>query len=660
MPRPTGQLKINMRRTKQEDAGFYHQLPSASFQATTLGDWQRSFLEGPRAQHLFEDGYCEGFQKSSPRKPRALEPLQTRGLEPPSPAPSSSEPVVEVEGQVVAPQPGCPPGEFKLRSDSSSSSSSAVPPGPSPRDWMWKSRGNKSATKASQGADALAAKAASVLPNFFSKHALPHGSIVAGADHLDPRLTAAHAALRETEASLAERYTSAARTAADLADRYRDPVAKLKDSQAAWRRKHDALVRRKMRELEVAALEMTQKAKDQEPETRNGATELSAETAKSPVARASAPQTPRALPPPHRKKDSRHDVGPVIGAAASLVAIDKVASPSPRRKSNEEFRRSLPAGLLPQRSRTLSKLEHTKSEDFEGCQSSREHQGSKERQRSKTLERQGSKDTPLSRTSTVGEMPQPSIGRSQSKIATSRSQSKELGATAVQSPKDKDGGLMSLGAGKSMLSGQRRTTYDDSIDFEMVVQMAKKHNLNVDEVHEKMVDFSSFDKGGSGYLSPEEFEIIVRQVCHVRPDSPTPMHLLQSHWSQVDMDDDGKVSFEEYLIWTMETAYSEEVLVPDKNDRMLRHLAREHGFPITEVERMKTLFDEFDTDKSGQIEIEEFFHVIMKIMKCKNPSDISQKKLKRYWTEADRDGSGEISFEEFLLWYNNVAGGGAL
>jgi len=219
-------------------------------------------------------------------------------------------------------------------------------------------------------------------------------------------------------------------------------------------------------------------------------------------------------------------------------------------------------------------------------------------------------------------------------------------------------GFDGLKAGKSMLKGRRTIPTDENIDFNLVVHVARKHNLNVDEVHEKMKEFLTFDTECQGWLSMEMFEATIRKVCNVRPESPTPQHLFHQHWQSVDQDNDGKVSFEEYLMWTMEVAYSEEVLVPDAGQRFLRHLAREHGINITEVERIKNIFDMFDLDKSGNIEEEEFFHVIMKLMNCKNPSDISQKKLKRYWAEADTDGSGEISFEEFLLWYIRIAGGG--
>merc|ERR1719454_1652831 len=75
-------------------------------------------------------------------------------------------------------------------------------------------------------------------------------------------------AASQTAARIAERYTAAARTAADLAERYRDPVSKLKEDQAQWRRKHDALVRKKARGVqgltrEVQVVEEPRVAPDQ-------------------------------------------------------------------------------------------------------------------------------------------------------------------------------------------------------------------------------------------------------------------------------------------------------------------------------------------------------------------------------------------------------------
>jgi hypothetical protein len=229
-----------------------------------------------------------------------------------------------------------------------------------------------------------------------------------------------------------------------------------------------------------------------------------------------------------------------------------------------------------------------------------------------------------------------------------RSASKET----VQS--EQDAGSANESAARA--AACHRSASKETREFDEVMQVAKKHKLNVEVVRDKMKDFISHDKAGNGYLSNREFDVVVRKVCNVPNNQQTPSHLLDGQWRQVDVgkdgkvdiDKDGKVSFEEFVLWSMETAYMEEVLVPDPQERLMRKLAREFQLAITEVGKIKTSFDSFDTNKSGAIEKDEFFHAVMKLMNVKNPSDVSEKKLSRYWAEADRDRNGQISFEEFL------------
>eukprot|EP00747_Dinoflagellata_sp_TGD_P099403 gnl/TRDRNA2_/TRDRNA2_167729_c3_seq1.p1 gnl/TRDRNA2_/TRDRNA2_167729_c3~~gnl/TRDRNA2_/TRDRNA2_167729_c3_seq1.p1 ORF type:complete len:782 (-),score=109.05 gnl/TRDRNA2_/TRDRNA2_167729_c3_seq1:183-2528(-) len=187
--------------------------------------------------------------------------------------------------------------------------------------------------------------------------------------------------------------------------------------------------------------------------------------------------------------------------------------------------------------------------------------------------------------------------------------------------------------------------------FDQCVNLAKKHNLDVAEVKKKRQEFDQTDVSQTGELSQEEFRGIVRKYCGFQPDDPVPEHLLTRYWTSVDADRSGGIDFEEFLLWSVSMAYSEEILVPDAKERHLRSLARQHDLCLPDVERVKSVFDRFDNDKSGQIDEEEFRNVLLVLMHVKNPADVSDKKLKRYWREVDTDRSNEISFEEFLLWY---------
>lgn len=187
--------------------------------------------------------------------------------------------------------------------------------------------------------------------------------------------------------------------------------------------------------------------------------------------------------------------------------------------------------------------------------------------------------------------------------------------------------------------------------FDCVVSMAKKHNWAVDEVRLKLKEFESLDRSHDGLLSREEFEQVVRKRCNLPDSAPVPHQLLAPMWKLANQDKNDMVDFEEFLLWSQGTAYVEEVLVPNPSERRLRQVARDNDLVLLDVERIKVVFDQFDADGSGYIDEEEFKHVLIMLMKVKNPADVSEKKLKRYWREIDSDSSGEVNFEEFVLWY---------
>jgi Ca2+-binding EF-hand superfamily protein len=261
---------------------------------------------------------------------------------------------------------------------------------------------------------------------------------------------------------------------------------------------------------------------------------------------------------------------------------------------------------------------------------------------------QGPGPVARSRTGTLEEDPEvdsderPNRGRGRGRLDSDERQSgnEEVAMTGVQS-------LSSLKAGKPLLN--RRTS--DSEAFDRTVEVARAMNLPIEEVHAKWDDFVRFDKSCNGTLSLEEFRLAVREKCDLPSDAEVPEHLLKHCWGSADDDGDGQVTFEEFVVWSMKTAYTEEILVTDLKERQLRLMARTHGLCLTDVERIKDVFDRFDGDASGHIDEDEFRKILLVFMKVKNPADVSEKKLKRYWREVDADRSGSIDFEEFLLWY---------
>jgi len=201
-----------------------------------------------------------------------------------------------------------------------------------------------------------------------------------------------------------------------------------------------------------------------------------------------------------------------------------------------------------------------------------------------------------------------------------------------------------------------RDKTDEERDLEMCARMCKKYNLTHADVWWKMQEFSSCDLNNNRELDRNEFQNVIRKHVNLPGNGPLPKHLLNWHWLNAEKNNDGHLDFEEFLLWTLKAQYTEEVLVPDPQERFLRQIARENGVSINEAERLKRVFDEHDKDKKGCIEILEFRSVLYKLLAAKNESDISTKMTQRWWREIDHAGNGSISFEDFLKWYLTKSG----
>merc|ERR1712151_1263147 len=142
-------------------------------------------------------------------------------------------------------------------------------------------------------------------------------------------------------------------------------------------------------------------------------------------------------------------------------------------------------------------------------------------------------------------------------------------------------------------SGEKVTV----VHFDSAVSLAKKHKLPVQEVRKRQEEFQEFNLDEAGELGLEEFKEVVRRYCGIDAGGEIPNHLLNTQWAAIDTDQSGAVSFEEFLVWSVGTEWSEERLVLDSTERYLRQVARDLGISIADVERIKTVFDKFDEDK---------------------------------------------------------------
>jgi len=205
-------------------------------------------------------------------------------------------------------------------------------------------------------------------------------------------------------------------------------------------------------------------------------------------------------------------------------------------------------------------------------------------------------------------------------------------------------------------SKSARPTQSKTIDFgDSLSVLSQRHGLPIHEVRRRQDEFHSCGRSGNGDLTQQEFEKSVRQRANIPENDPIPMHLTLKKCGGELPDavayKSNLVSFEEFLLWSINTSYAEEIMVTDLKERHIRSLARKNCFNLTDVECTKDVFNRFDADHSGTISESEFVPILIALMKIKEPQHIPPKRLHRYWSEVDKCGRGEINFEEFLLWY---------
>ena len=89
----------------------------------------------------------------------------------------------------------------------------------------------------------------------------------------------------------------------------------------------------------------------------------------------------------------------------------------------------------------------------------------------------------------------------------------------------------------------------------------------------------------------------------------------------------------------------------------LHRLAKDVNMKVEEVVAIKEVFDSFDADGTGTLELEEFQNVAMGVVSSQLQTAQAKQRVRqlceRNFTMMDSDGSGSLDFEEFLRWYSS-------
>ena len=141
--------------------------------------------------------------------------------------------------------------------------------------------------------------------------------------------------------------------------------------------------------------------------------------------------------------------------------------------------------------------------------------------------------------------------------------------------------------------------------------------------------FNKYDKDKSGYLTIEEFGLLLLSLSkHIRELKVIESQKTSAVFSLLDKDVDGKLSFEEFRSWW------------EKQDKYEFFC----GESAILLRNAYTLFSNYTKDSEYSLTHSDFCHLMVEMgfPECDE----------LYFDDLDLDNDGKLSFEEFCEWLN--------
>ncbi|XP_042344748.1 ras and EF-hand domain-containing protein isoform X2 [Plectropomus leopardus] len=187
-------------------------------------------------------------------------------------------------------------------------------------------------------------------------------------------------------------------------------------------------------------------------------------------------------------------------------------------------------------------------------------------------------------------------------------------------------------------------------------KMASTRGMSQEEIKRLSALFHAYDADNSGCIEKQEFFTICKELR-------VPSKEADSIFDRLDVDKDGTVTLDEFISGFRERHQEKEDDKEDENSSESEEefsMNREQvissqphpsvkGMSAEEQERLRSLFNAYDVDNSGQIERQEFLTICAELQ-------VSAAEADRIFSRLDVDNDGTVTLLEFMSGFHDRYG----
>lgn len=211
-----------------------------------------------------------------------------------------------------------------------------------------------------------------------------------------------------------------------------------------------------------------------------------------------------------------------------------------------------------------------------------------------------------------------------------------------------------FGEGKPFsLQGLRQNSKQNPQDNSdaLTCKLALRYRLSLGETKRMMKEFQAAETNDEGGLNRKEFDQVMCRIFEVKSVDDK---VAARAYAAADLRH--TVNIEPFLNWYLQNMFTQVNSMNGEKESVeseaeVYKLAQEFNISVSALDKVKKEFDRYDTNKSGEIDYEEFQNMFVSLLKAKSAADVNQERLKRFWKEIDANADGGVCFKEFTLWY---------